>query len=276
MSSAFFVRRSQHGTSLVGILFSALGILSVGGEDATGWLGVTSARHPLATARLVCPETTSQGSLARFAPTPGSSRACHRTPCSAGRCSQILTRLEEPDGEVARARGRGVAPLIHPHRQVPVLVLARHPAQVSHHHPVGWAFPVAILSNFKGGFYDGRRAAANRPTALVFLVYLLYSTLTARRAWRRGAMLGRAMAANAVLLSMRSVRLVLARSVTTTLAPAAAHSFLSLHCTWKQAPQPTPAWYSVGLAATRNPTLKEAASVPYPQEPLHACHRNSK
>jgi hypothetical protein len=79
---------------------------------------------------------------------------------------------------------------------------------------------------------------------------------------------GRAMAANAVLLSTRSVRLVLARSVTTTLAPAAAHSFLSLHRTWKQAPQPTPARYSAGLAAAaRNPALKEAASVPYPQEP---------
>lgn len=42
---------------------------------------------------------------------------------------------------------------------------------------------------------------------------------------------GRAMAANAGLLRTRSVRLVLARSVTTTLAPAAAHSFLSLHRT---------------------------------------------
>jgi hypothetical protein len=42
---------------------------------------------------------------------------------------------------------------------------------------------------------------------------------------------GRAMAANAGVLRTRSVRLVLARSVTTTLAPAAAHSFLSLHRT---------------------------------------------
>jgi hypothetical protein len=78
---------------------------------------------------------------------------------------------------------------------------------------------------------------------------------------------GCAMAANAVLLSTRSVRLVLARSVTTTLAPAAAHSFLSLHRTWKQAPQSTPVRYSAGLAAARNPPLKEATSVPYPQEP---------
>ena len=39
------------------------------------------------------------------------------------------------------------------------------------------------------------------------------------------------MAAKAGLLSTRSVRLVLARSVTTTRAPAAAQSFLSLHRT---------------------------------------------
>nr|ACR36286.1 unknown [Zea mays] len=56
--------------------------------------------------------------------------------------------VEEPDGEVAGGRGRSVAPLLHPHRQVSVLVLARHPAVVSHRRPVGWAFPVAIHSNF--------------------------------------------------------------------------------------------------------------------------------
>ena len=42
---------------------------------------------------------------------------------------------------------------------------------------------------------------------------------------------GRAMAAKAGPLSTRSARLVLARSVTTTRAPAAAQSFLSLHRT---------------------------------------------
>uniref|UniRef100_A0A0A9CVH9 Uncharacterized protein n=1 Tax=Arundo donax TaxID=35708 RepID=A0A0A9CVH9_ARUDO len=96
---------------------------------------------------------------------------------------------------------------------------------------------------------------------------LLYSTSTVRSLVSSAAMPGRAMAANAGLLSTRSVRFVLARSVTTTRAPAATHSFLSLHRTWKQAPQPTPPRYSVGLAATRKPPLKDAAAVPYPQEP---------
>ena len=46
----------------------------------------------------------------------------------------------------------------------------------------------------------------------------------------------------------------------------------SRYRTWKQAPQPTPARYSAGLAAARKPALKEAASVPYPQEPPASCH----
>jgi len=81
---------------------------------------------------------------------------------------------------------------------------------------------------------------------------------------------GLAMAANAGLLSTRSVRFVdfvLARSVTTTLAPAALQSFLSLHLTWKHAPQPTPPRYSAGPAAASRPPLRDAAAVPYPHEP---------
>ncbi|BAS82150.1 Os03g0132250 [Oryza sativa Japonica Group] len=78
---------------------------------------------------------------------------------------------------------------------------------------------------------------------------------------------GRAMAANAGLLRTRPVRFVLARSVTTTRAPALLHSFLSLHLTCSSE-SPTPPRYSAGPAAARNPPpLKVAAAVPYPQEP---------
>jgi hypothetical protein len=62
-------------------------------------------------------------------------------------------------------------------------------------------------------------------------LYLLCSTSTVRSLASCGAMPGRALAAKAGLLSTRSARLVLARSVTTTRAPDAAQSFLSVHRT---------------------------------------------
>uniref|UniRef100_A0A8R7VE41 Uncharacterized protein n=1 Tax=Triticum urartu TaxID=4572 RepID=A0A8R7VE41_TRIUA len=71
---------------------------------------------------------------------------------------------------------------------------------------------------------------------------LLYSTSTAPSLVSRPAMPGRAMAANAGLLSTRSVSFVfvLARSVTTTFTPAVAQSSSSLQRTWKHAPQAQP------------------------------------
>nr|ACR34663.1 unknown [Zea mays] len=45
------------------------------------------------------------------------------------------------------------------------------------------------------------------------------------------------------------------------------HSSLSLHRTWKQAPQPTAPLYSSGLAAASRPPLKDAAKEPYPARP---------
>ena len=75
------------------------------------------------------------------------------------------------------------------------------------------------------------RLVKEKTQVLLLLTHLLYSTSTVRSLARRAAMPGRAMAAKAGPLSTRSVRLVLARSVTTTRAPAAAQSFLSLHRT---------------------------------------------
>ena len=94
MPSAFFAWRSQHGTSLVGILFSALGVLGVGREVARRDFRPTSLGHREARVpwdRLTW--SSARFALSYLAPTPGSSRACRRTRCSAGRCGQILTRL---------------------------------------------------------------------------------------------------------------------------------------------------------------------------------------
>ena len=84
--------------------------------------------------------------------------------------------------------------------------------------------------------------------------YLLYSTSTTRRSLRRAALPAPAvaMAAYAAALSTRPVRFddVRAWSVTTTFAPAALHSSLSLHRTW----QMPAVRYFVALLLQTNPT----------------------
>jgi hypothetical protein len=64
--------------------------------------------------------------------------------------------VEEPDGEVAG----GMAPVLHPHRQVPVLVLARHPAVVcSQPSSSGW---VGVCSRDSSRFLVHRMNEQNR------------------------------------------------------------------------------------------------------------------
>nr|ACL54832.1 unknown [Zea mays] len=93
--------------------------------------------------------------------------------------------------------------------------------------------------NLMDRLLGGRLFSSTRINRLRSFAYsqgtLLYSTSTTRRSLRRAALPALAMAAYAAALSTSAVRFdVRAWSVTTTLAPAALHSSLSLHRTCKQ------------------------------------------